>query len=111
MFVVANFISALAQVLRVVIEVLSWIIIIRALISWVNPDPGNAIVQLLYKLSEPFLEPVRRMLPFSFRFGLDISPIIVLLALFFLRMFLVPTLTDLAFKLKYAAAAGQVFFC
>ena len=102
MFVLANLLSALAHVLSIVINTLIWIIIIRALISWVNPDPGNAIVQLLYSITEPLLAPVRRWLPFSLRFGLDISPLIVLLVLFFLRSFLVQTLFDLAFKLKYA---------
>jgi YggT family protein len=102
MFVLANLLTALAAVLNIAITALIWVIVIRALISWVNPDPGNQIVQMLYKLSEPVLEPVRRFLPFSLRFGLDISPLIVLLVLFFLRMFLVQTLSDLAFRLKYA---------
>ncbi|MGE5309198.1 MAG: YggT family protein [Deltaproteobacteria bacterium] len=99
MFVLGNFISAFANLLNILITVLWWVIVIRALISWVNPDPNNAIVQLLYKVTEPFLEPVRRLLPFSFRFGLDVSPLIVLAILYFLRLFLVPTLLELAYKL------------
>jgi YggT family protein len=102
MFVLANFLSALASILSLVITALIWVIIARAVISWVNPDPGNAIVQLLYKFSEPFLEPVRRLLPFSLRFGFDISPLIVLLILYFLRSFLVRTLIDLSYRLKFA---------
>jgi YggT family protein len=102
MFILANLLSALAQVLSILINALMWIIIIRALISWVNPDPGNIIVQVLYRISEPFLEPVRRLLPFSLRFGLDISPLIVVLVLFFLQSFLVKTLFDLSWKIKYS---------
>jgi len=111
MFVVANLVSALAQVLKVLIEAFTWIIIIRALISWVNPDPNNGIVQLLYKITEPVLEPVRRLLPFSLRFGMDISPLVVLLVLFFLQLFLVQSLMDLSFRLKLAALPGQPLFC
>lgn len=102
MFVLANLISALAVVLNVVITTVMWIIIIRALLSWVNPDPNNPIVQMLYGISEPILAPVRRILPFSMRFGLDLSPMILILALYFLQLFLVPTLRDLAFRLKYS---------
>lgn len=102
MFVFSNLVSAFAQVLTIVITTLMWVIIARALISWVNPDPDNAIVQLLYKVTEPFLEPVRRLLPFSFRLGLDISPLIVLLALYFLKLFLIQTLVDWALRMKYS---------
>ena len=100
MFVLANFISAFANLLNILINVLWWVIVIRALVSWVNPDPNNSIVQLLYKVTEPILEPVRRLLPFSFRFGLDISPLIVLAALYFLQMFLIPTLLELSYKIR-----------
>jgi YggT family protein len=102
MFVLANLLSALAQVLSILINALMWIIIIRALISWVNPDPGNIIVQVLYSISEPFLAPVRRLLPFSLRFGLDLSPLIVALVLYFLQSFLIKTLFDLSWKIRYS---------
>jgi len=100
MFIIANFISALANILDVLLTILYWLIIIRALISWVNPDPSNPIVQFLYKTTEPILEPVRRRMPLNFRFGIDISPIIVFLAIMFLRSFLIKTLFDLAIRLK-----------
>lgn len=101
MFILANLLSAIAQLLSIAITVMTWVIIVRALISWVNPDTSNPIVQLLYAVTEPLLAPVRRFLPFSLRFGLDLSPLIVLLALFFLKAFLVQTLSDLAFRLRY----------
>jgi len=100
MFVVANFVFALAHILDILFTILYWLILIRALISWVNPDPMNPIVQFLYKTTEPILEPVRRRLPLNFRFGIDISPIIVFLLIIFLQSFLVRTLLDLATRLK-----------
>jgi len=89
MFIPANFISAIANILDVLLNAIYWLVIIRALISWVNPDPGNAIVQFLYKVTEPILEPIRRRLPLNFRFGIDISAIIVILLVMFLRSFLI----------------------
>jgi YggT family protein len=100
MFVISNFISACATVLSGVITVLFWLIIARALVSWVNADPSNPIVQFLNKVTEPVLYPIRKWLPFSLKFGVDISPVIAFLLLLFLRSFLVQTLYDLAFRLR-----------
>lgn len=100
MFVLANFVFAAAYVLDILFTIAYWLILIRALISWVNPDPLNPIVQFLYKTTEPILEPVRRRLPLNFRFGIDISPIIVFLLIIFLQSFLIRTLFDLAARLK-----------
>lgn len=100
MFVLSNFLSAAAHVLEVGLTIFYWLILIRALISWVNPDPFNPIVQFLYKTTEPVLEPIRRLLPFVLRFGLDISPIIAFLGIMFLKSFLVKTLLELAFRLR-----------
>ncbi|MEK7849325.1 MAG: YggT family protein [Candidatus Omnitrophota bacterium] len=58
MFIVSNLLAALAQVLDVVLTVLYWMIIVRALLSWVNPDPHNPIVQFLQAVTEPILAPV-----------------------------------------------------
>lgn len=95
MFVFANFISAVAVVLGYVIKIASWLIIIRALISWVNPDPSNMIVQFLHKTTEPMLRPIRRIVP-MYNMGLDISPILAILVLWFARIFVVQSLFDLA---------------
>ncbi|MDD4939595.1 MAG: YggT family protein [Candidatus Omnitrophica bacterium] len=100
MFVFANFISAVAHVLDVVMTILYWLILIRALISWVNPDPYNPIVQFLNKTTEPVLYPIRKLLPFSMRIGIDISPIIAFIAIIFIKSFLVNTLMDIAMRLK-----------
>jgi len=100
MFVLSNFLVALARVLDVVLTFMYWLILIRAVISWVNPDPYNSIVQFLYKTTEPILYPIRKILPFSLKFGIDISPIIAFLAIMFLKSFLVSTILDLAVRLK-----------
>jgi len=98
--VISNFLVAVTHVLDVLMTILYWLILIRALISWVSPDPYNPIVQFLYKTTEPILYPIRKILPLSLRFGIDISPIIAFLAIMFLKSFLVNTLLDLAMRLK-----------
>ncbi len=90
MYVLGNLIYALAMVLNIAITAYIWIIVIRALLSWVSPDPYNPIVRFLTAATEPVLGPIRRRLPYMG--GLDISPVIVILILIFLRYFLVPTL-------------------
>lgn len=100
MFVPANFITAVAYILDVLLNIIYWLVLIRALISWVNPDPLNPIVQFLNKTTEPILEPIRKRLPINFRLGIDISPIIVILATIFLKSFLIKSLFDLSVWLK-----------
>ena len=97
MFVLSNFLRALAGVVDIVLSIFYWLILVRALISWVNPDPYNQIVQFLYRTTEPVLQPIRRMLP---RMGIDISPIIAFLAIIFLKGFMVATLLDLSNQLR-----------
>jgi len=99
MFVLGNFFAALAAVLNMLLSIYMWIIIIRALISWVNPDPYNPIVQFLYSATDPVLYRVRRWLPVSFG-GIDFSPIAVIAAIYFLQIFLVGNLQELAYRLR-----------
>ena len=98
MFIVGNFLLALAQVVDVLLSIAYWLVLIRALISWVNPDPFNPIVQFLQKTTDPILNPVRRRLP---SMAFDISPIIVFIAIIFLKTFLVKTLQDIAFSMEH----------
>jgi YggT family protein len=98
MFVLSNLIVALAKIFDIVLTIYMWIIIFRALISWVNPDPYNQIVVFLYRVTEPVLGPIRRKLPMG-NTGIDFSPIIVLLIIFFLKYFLVETMIQLAQRL------------
>ena len=99
MFVASNFVLALAGVLELAITVYIWIIVARAVISWVNPDPYNQIVRFLYRITEPVLRPVRHRLP-SFAMGLDLSPMVVILVLVFAEKFLVNSLRELALSLR-----------
>ena len=93
MFVMGHFLSALAYLVGIALTVLYWLILIRALISWVSPDPFNPIVQLLTRTTEPILEPIRRLLP---NLPIDLSPLIAFFAIIFLQRFLVASLYDLA---------------
>jgi YggT family protein len=95
MFVLGNLLGALATVIYYVLEIYMWIIIARAVISWVNPDPYNPIVRFLYSITDPVLLAIRRRLPISFG-GIDFSPILVILAIIFLQRFVVASLYDLA---------------
>ena len=95
MFVLSNFIIALAKVIDIALTIYMWIIVFRALISWVNPDPYNQIVIFLYRVTEPVLGPIRRRLPMS-NIGIDFSPIIVILVIIFLQYFLVQTMIQMA---------------
>lgn len=98
MFIAGNFIAAVATMTDYILTIANWLIIIRALISWVNPDPYNVIVQFLYKVTEPMLAPFRRLFP-AYSIGIDISPIFALLSIWFLKLFLVKTLYGIAIRL------------
>jgi YggT family protein len=95
MFVLSNFVVALARIVDIVLTLYMWIIIFRAVISWVNADPYNKIVVFLYRATEPVLRPVRRILPLR-NVGIDLSPIIVIFVIIFLQYFLVETIIQLA---------------
>ena len=99
MFVVGNLVEALAALLHLVLNIYIWILIARAIVSWVSPDPSNPIVRFLYRVTEPVLRPVRDLLPLQ-GLGLDISPMIVLLIIYVLDRFLVSSLLDLASNLR-----------
>jgi len=91
MFVLKYLIMALAEVIDIVLLSYMVILVARAVISWVNPDPYNQIVIILYRLTEPVLGPIRRILPIR-NIGIDFSPFIVILVIIFLRIFLVQTM-------------------
>jgi YggT family protein len=95
MFVFSNLIVALAYILSLALNVYMWLIIARALVSWVNPDPYNPIVRFLYNVTEPVMGWVRRRVPLVFG-GLDLTPILIILVIIFLDRFLVSTLYQLA---------------
>lgn len=82
---------ALAKMLDMVLILYLWIVLARVVISWVNPDPYNAVVRFIHTVTEPVLSKVRTLAPVQFG-GIDFAPMIVLLAIYFLRLFLVQTL-------------------
>jgi len=99
MFLLGNFIAAVAQIIDVALTIYMWIIVIRAVLSWVNPDPYNPIVRLLYQVTEPVMALVRRWIPLR-GLGIDLSPVIILLAIVFLQRFLVPSLMQIAYSFR-----------
>ena len=93
-----DFLIAIATVLDYLLEAYKWVIIIAALISWVNPDPYNPIVRFLHAVTEPALRPIRRII--GYRLGpIDISPLIVILVIIFTQLFLIKSLIKLGYKL------------
>ncbi len=95
MYVISNFLVAAAKIMDFALTAYMWVIIGRAILSWVNPDPYNPIVQFLYSITEPLLSRIRRSLPFAMG-GIDFSPMILIMAIIFLQSFLVPTLYQMA---------------
>lgn len=98
MFFLGKLIEAMAVIFGMALNIYMWIIIIRALLSWVNPDPYNPIVVFLYRVTEPLMFRVRRILPTS-GLGIDISPIVILLGIVFLQIAVVDSLKHLAMLL------------
>jgi YggT family protein len=96
MFVFGNFLLGIARVLDIILEAYKWIVIVAALLSWVNPDPYNPIVRFLYSITEPAFRPIRRLI--GHRLGpIDISPIVVILVIIFLQSFLVSSIIKFAY--------------
>ena len=98
MFIVSNFLAAIAKIIDIGLTLYMWIIIARAVISWVNPDPYNPIVRFLTSVTEPVLYQIRRRLPINLG-GLDLSPILVILAIIFIQSFLVRSLAEMSGRL------------
>jgi YggT family protein len=90
-YFVGYFIMAVANVLHYFLFFYMWIIIARAVLSWVSPDPYNPIVRFIYKVTEPVMYQVRSRLPVSFG-GIDFAPVVVILIIYFLQTFVVNSL-------------------
>ena len=99
MFVAKNLILAVAGILDFALTAYMWVIIIRAVLSWVNPDPYNPIVRAIASITDPVLSWLRRRFPLMAG-SIDFSPLVVIFAIYFLRSFLVKTLYDLAMRLS-----------
>ena len=95
MFGLGYLFTALGNLLDLVIQIYILLIIARAVVSWVSPDPYNPIVRFLHRITEPVLRPVRHRMP-MLAMGLDLSPMVVILALILLQRFLVPVIYRIA---------------
>ena len=95
MFIIGNFLKAVAVVLNYVLHFYMWIVVARAVLSWVNPDPYNPIVRFIHNITEPVLYRIRTKIPVDFG-GIDFSPIIVILGVIFLQNFVVSSLLRLS---------------
>lgn len=100
MFALKNLILAVASVLDWAITIYIWIVIIRAVLSWVQPNPYNPIVQFLHAVTEPLLAPIRYYLLRNMPVGIDLSPMVLILLLVLIQKFSIPTLMELALRLQ-----------
>ncbi len=99
MFVAANLLLGMAKVLDMLLWFYMWVLIARIVISWVNADPYNPIVRAIISVTEPLLYRIRRSLP-VYGGGIDFSPLVVFAGIYFLQIFLVQSLVDLALRLR-----------
>ena len=95
----SNFINAVASILYYVLDIYMWLVIARAVLSWVSPDPNKFIVQFIHTVTEPVLSWIRRRLPVVFG-GIDLAPVVVFLAILFLENFVVGSLHEFAAGLR-----------
>ena len=108
MFVVGNFIAAIARVLDLALTLYLWIVVFRAVISWVNPDPYNPIVRFLRNATEPLYWRIRRWMPFVVVGGFDLSPILVIFAVQVLSALLDRLVIDMAMSARMMGALVPV---
>jgi len=100
-------ILAIATILNSLLTLYFWILLAAAVISWVNPDPNNPIVRFLRAVTDPVLYRVRRALPFVYAGGIDFSPLVVMLAIQFVKMVVVQSLYELAVQIAVSSFHGR----
>jgi YggT family protein len=99
MYLLANLLIAVASILNIILTLYMWVVIIAALISWVNPDPYNPIVRFLRNVTEPVFQRIRKVI--GSRLGIiDISPMLVILGILFVKYFFIQSLLEFAYRLK-----------
>jgi len=102
MLIFGNLLLTVAEIVNMLLSVYYWVVIVAALISWVNPDPYNPVVRFLRTVTEPVFRPIRRLI--GYRLGpIDISPIVVILAILFIQKFLVRSVIEIGYKIKGGA--------
>ena len=98
MFILGNLLIAIANICNIVLSIYMWMIIGSALISWVNPDPYNPVVRFLHRATDPVLERIRSKMPYMG--GIDLSPMAVILAIYFMKTFVVASVIEMGFRMK-----------
>lgn len=98
MILLGNFIIATANIVDLLLTIYSFIVIAVAILSWVNPSPYHPVVRFLYSVTEPALKPIRKVL--KLRLPVDISPLILLLIIYFVQRFLILTLIEVGYRIK-----------
>ena len=98
MFIARNFIVAIATIVDYILLGYMWVFIIRAVLSWVSPDPYNPIVRTIYAITEPVLSPLRRKLPL-YAGSIDFSVAVAVLIIIFLQRFIVRSLFEFAYRM------------
>ena len=98
MFVLSNLLNSIATLIDFILSAYMWVLIGRAVISWVNADPYNPIVRFLHEVTDPLLRRIKGYIPVVAG-GIDFSPMVLILIIMFLRSFLVPTLKSIAFSI------------
>lgn len=98
MFVFGNFLGAVAWLVGMLFDALMIVILVNALLSWFRLDPSNPLLQLLDRVSDVVCNPIRRLLP-TVVSGVDLAPMLAMVALMFLRMWIVPTLYGIAARM------------
>ncbi len=98
MFIIGNLLISIAKISDMLLTLYMYMIIGSAIISWVNPDPYNPIVRFLHKATDPVLERIRSKMPYMG--GIDLSPMAVILAIYFLKSFVVTSVVEIGYRLK-----------
>jgi len=98
MFIIGNLLIAVAKIGDIVLTLYMYMIIGSALISWVNPDPYNPIVKFLHRATDPVLERIRSKMPYMG--GIDLSPLAVILAIYFMKTFIVASVMEMGYRIK-----------
>jgi len=98
MFILGNLLIAVAKICDIVLTLYMYMIIASALISWVNPDPYNPIVRFLHRATDPVLDRIRSKMPYMG--GIDLSPLAIILAIYFMKTFIVASVMEMGFRIK-----------
>jgi YggT family protein len=98
MFIIGNLLISVAKICDIALTLYMYMIIGSAIISWVNPDPYNPIVRFLRRATDPVLDRIRSKMPYMG--GIDLSPLAVILAIYFLQGFVVRSIAEIGFRIK-----------